>query len=68
MLAVVKYDRSGVQKLIPCCMNTVTMVIALSEIGMCISPKGSGTTKTGKHVTGYFGTFKNKENEHFNNL
>lgn len=58
MLARVNYLNTGVEKVIPCCMNTKTMVVGLTELGMCISPKGSGQTSSGKHVTGYFGTFK----------
>ena len=58
MIAVVNYENSGVQKVIPCLMNTKTRVISLEEIGMCITPNGSGRTKSGKSVTGYFGTFK----------
>ena len=58
MIAIVDYKNSGVQKKIPCSMNLDTKVISLEEIGMCITPNGSGVTSGGKRVTGYFGTFK----------
>lgn len=57
MIAKVFYHNSGVEKIIACSMNQKTKVIGLQEIGMCISPNGSGRTKSGKKVTGYFGTF-----------
>lgn len=60
MIAVVKYENSGVEKIIPCSMNQETQVIALSEIGMVITPNGEGYTSTGKKVTGYFGTMFKK--------
>lgn len=60
MIAVVKYERSGVEKRMPCTMNLDTKVISLSEIGMCITPNGKGYTKSGKRVTGYFGTFRKR--------
>lgn len=57
MVAKVFYHNSGVEKILACSMNTSTRVIGLQDIGMCISPNGSGKTKSGKHVKGYFGTF-----------
>lgn len=56
MIAKVKYSNSGVEKIIPCLMNIKTKVIVLSEIGMVITPNGSGHTSSGKKATGYFGT------------
>lgn len=56
MIAIVTYANSGVEKKIPCSMNVKTRVIVLDELSMCITPNGSGTTKNGKRVTGYFGT------------
>jgi hypothetical protein len=56
MIARVNYP-SGIEKVLPCLMNEKTKVISLSDISMCISPNGSGQTRNGKNVTGYFGTF-----------
>ena len=63
MIAEVNYTRSGITKIIPCCMNVSTKVIGLQDIGMCISPKGSGKTSSGKHVKGYFGTYTQRDND-----
>ncbi|TPN88838.1 hypothetical protein [Aquimarina algicola] len=57
MMAVVTYQSSGQEKKIPCLMNMSTRVVVLQEIGMVISPNGSGHTSSGKKVTGYFGKF-----------
>lgn len=57
MMASVEFKNSGIQRLIPCSLNLVTKVVTLPEIGMCISPNGSGRTSSGKLVKGYFGTF-----------
>lgn len=57
MIAKILYSNSGVEKIIPCSMNVQTKVIVLSEIGMVITPNGSGQTKSGKNVKGYFGKF-----------
>lgn len=38
-------------------MNIQTRVLVISELGMCITPNGSGVTGTGTKVRGYFGTF-----------
>ncbi|MEQ8220324.1 MAG: hypothetical protein RH981_18965 [Arenibacter sp.] len=57
LIAEVNYRNTGVTKLVPCSMNKATKVIVLSEIGMVISPNGSGITSGGHKVTGYFGKF-----------
>ncbi len=57
MIARVFYTRTGNEVVIPCLMNVETQVITLNEIGMCISPNGTGRTKSGKTAKGYFGTF-----------
>lgn len=36
-------------------MRLDTKVINLQELGLCITPNGSGYTSKGKHVKGYFG-------------
>ena len=56
MMCTVKYKSSAHQKLFPCLMNIATKVIVLKELGMVITPNGSGKTSSGKKVTGYFGT------------
>jgi hypothetical protein len=56
MIARVHYP-SGIEKVIPCLMNSKTHTIVLKEISMCITKNGNGYTKSGKHATGYFGTF-----------
>lgn len=60
MIANVQYRRTGMEKLIPCLMNLKTKVIVLRELGMVITPNGSGRTASGKKVTGYFGTMTKK--------
>ncbi|MCQ0113034.1 hypothetical protein [Zhouia amylolytica] len=57
MIAVVKYERSGVEKVIPCLMNMKTRVIVLDDLQMVITPNGTGQTRRGKTVTGYFGKY-----------
>ena len=57
MIAEITYHNSGHTRIIPCSMNKNTKVIALSDIGMVISPNGAGMTSSGKKVTGYFGKF-----------
>jgi hypothetical protein len=56
MIARIDYGM-GQERVIPCLMNEKTHVISLDEIGMCITPNGSGQTRSGKQITGYFGTF-----------
>ncbi len=60
MIASLKYERTGNEKLMPCLMNLKTKVIVLKEISMVITPNGSGRTASGKKATGYFGTMFKK--------
>jgi len=39
-------------------MNLTSRKIYIKELGWIISPNGSGVTRSGKKVTGYFGTIK----------
>jgi len=39
-------------------MNLSTRKIFIKELGLIISPNGSGYTRSGKKVTGYFGIIK----------
>lgn len=36
-------------------LNVDTKVLIIRDLGMCISPNGSGVTKSGARVKGYFG-------------
>ena len=38
-------------------MNIQTKVLVIKELGYCITPNGSGQTKSGTRVKGYFGKF-----------
>lgn len=38
-------------------MNTQTRVLVIQDLGMCITPNGSGKTKSGTVAKGYFGKF-----------
>ncbi|QQV90346.1 structural protein [Cellulophaga phage Omtje_3] len=58
MMCELTYRKTGITRLLPCLMNIETHVVALSEIGMVISPNGHGKTRSGKTAKGYFGTFK----------
>ena len=60
MIAVVQFRKTGNEKIIPCLMNMKTKVIVLRELGMVITPNGSGHTSSGKKVSGYFGTMTKK--------
>lgn len=55
MIATVMNKNMGTKTVYPCLMNNKTKVIVLSDLSMCITPNGSGVTKSGKRVTGYFG-------------
>jgi len=57
MMCKVFWMNSGVERLFPVSMNIKTKVVGIPDLGMCISPEGSGTTSGGKKVKGYFGTF-----------
>lgn len=58
MMCEIFYLKTGAIILQPVLMNTETMVVTVPRLGMCITPNGEGYTKSGKKVTGYFGTFK----------
>lgn len=60
MICELTYQKTGQTKLIPCLYNMKSQRIILSDIGMMISPTGSGTTSSGKRVSGYFGTMFKK--------
>lgn len=60
MMCKVTYHSTGNEKLLPVLMNTKTQVIVIEEMGMVITPNGSGHTSSGKKVTGYFGTMKKR--------
>ncbi|MDE5537116.1 hypothetical protein KRE42_08525 [Elizabethkingia meningoseptica] len=47
----------GIQQVYTCLMNVKSQVIVISELGLCITPNGSGRTASGKNVRGYFGKF-----------
>jgi hypothetical protein len=55
MIARIEFP-GGVERVFPVLMNEKTKVIAISELSLCITPNGSGTTRNGKRATGYFGT------------
>mgnify|MGYP003144450066 CR=1 FL=1 len=57
MIAEVFYRDTGQKMIVPCSMNKQTRVIVLSDLGMVITPNGSGQTSVGVKVTGYFGKF-----------
>ena len=59
MIARIEFP-GGVERVFPVLMNEKTKVIAISELSMCITPNGNGTTRNGKRVTGYFGTLNRK--------
>lgn len=50
----------GTSQKYPCVMRLDTRKIFIEELGLVISPNGSGQTQTGKTVTGYFGRKKNR--------
>ena len=56
-IAEIVHKGTGSRTIYPCLMNIQTQVIKIKELGMCITPNGSGTTASGKRVKGYFGTF-----------
>lgn len=53
-------EAMGTSQKYPCIMSLDTRKIFIEELGLVISPNGSGQTRTGKHVTGYFGRKKNR--------
>lgn len=55
MLCTIKNASLGTSQMFHVLMNTKTKVISISEMSLCITPNGSGTTRSGKRVSGYFG-------------
>lgn len=55
MICTIKNDSAGTNQTYHVLMNLKTQVIVIKELGLCITPNGSGVTKSGKRVTGYFG-------------
>jgi hypothetical protein len=55
MICVIKNTSMGTSNIYPVLMNVKTQVISIQELGLCITPNGSGVTRSGKRVTGYFG-------------
>lgn len=55
MICVIQNTSLGTNQTYHVLMNIKTQVIVIQELGLCITPNGSGTTKSGKRVTGYFG-------------
>jgi hypothetical protein len=55
MLCTVSNASLGTSQVYHVLMNLKTKVIVISELSLCITPNGNGTTKKGKRVTGYFG-------------
>lgn len=55
MICTIKNTSIGTSQTFHVLMNIKSQVIAIQELGLCITPNGSGTTKSGKRVTGYFG-------------
>lgn len=55
MLCTISNKSIGTTQTYHVLMNVKTQVISIQELGLCITPNGSGITKRGKRVTGYFG-------------
>jgi hypothetical protein len=55
MICVIKNSSLGTSQIYPVLMNLKTQVIVIQELSLCITPNGSGITRSGKRVTGYFG-------------
>jgi hypothetical protein len=55
MICTIKNTSIGTTQTYHVLMNVKTQVISIQELGLCITPNGSGVTKSGKRVTGYFG-------------
>jgi hypothetical protein len=55
MICTIKNTSIGTSQTYHVLMNIKTQVISIQELSLCITPNGSGTTKSGKRVTGYFG-------------
>ena len=48
-------QNSGTTQTYWCLMNVKTQMIFIKELGLMLSPNGSGFTSSGKRVSGYFG-------------
>jgi len=55
MICTVKNTSMGTSQTFHVLMNVKTQVISINELSLCITPNGSGRTKSGKNVKGYFG-------------
>lgn len=55
MICSISQPSLGIQNTYHVLMNVKTQVIVISELSLCITPNGSGVTRSGKRVTGYFG-------------
>ncbi len=55
MICTIKNTTVGTNQTYHVLMNLKTQVIVIQELGLCITPNGSGVTRKGKRVTGYFG-------------
>lgn len=55
MICTIQNDSVGTNTTYHVLMNVKTQVIVIQELGLCITPNGSGVTRKGKRVTGYFG-------------
>lgn len=53
-------DTLGTSQTYWCLMSLDTKKIFIDELGLVISPNGSGMTASGKHATGFFGRKKNR--------
>lgn len=57
MLCEIQNKALGTSQIYHVLMNLDTQVIVIDQLGLCITPNGSGHTRSGKKVTGYFGKF-----------
>jgi hypothetical protein len=55
MICTIKNTTVGTSTTYHVLMNIKTQVIVIQELSLCITPNGSGVTRRGKRVTGYFG-------------
>lgn len=55
MICTIQNTSVGTNQTYHVLMNLKTNVIVIQELGLCITPNGSGVTRKGKRVTGYFG-------------
>ncbi|KLT70351.1 MULTISPECIES: hypothetical protein [unclassified Flavobacterium] len=61
MICTIKNTSIGTNQTYHVLMNVKTQVIVIQDLGLCITPNGSGVTRSGKRVTGYFGkNFKSR--------